>query len=468
MFVKFEGDDGQLILHDGFVWITRENLPASAGFRHATDPRRAPLRAIEMLTVFRGATARPACAHVLARGDSGRVRCTGTVCDGPGGVRFGAGGAVLDELVASFTDLGVEVREVFPRRSRPPRQGILIDHVDLQEEDDPPAVDTVDWYLTRIRRIDLLGAEEEVELAQRIEVGLYADELLTAAEERGETLPASVSGDLRWLVRDGARARNHLIEANLRLVVHSARAYQGRGLDLPDLIQDGNTGLMRAVEKFDYAQGNKFSTYATWWIRQAITRGIADKARSVRLPVHVVDDVIRLNRLRDESEEIGGREATDSEIAVAADMDVDKVRQLDSWSIPVESLDSVIGSEMGVPSPAATDEPKFDIEDEAVEGLEVIFRDGLRRELEAMFGFLTDREAAVIALRQGFVSRLPGSWHGLEAGTLDGEPRTLDEIGRIYGVTRERIRQIEAKTMKRLREESGLADALWTYLDLIE
>ncbi|CRK50441.1 RNA polymerase sigma factor [Rhodococcus sp. RD6.2] len=468
MFIRFDGDDGQLILHDGYVWITRENLPASVEFRHPTDPRRAPLRSVELLTVFRGSETGSACAHVIARGDDDRVRCADVVCDGPGGVRFGIGTTEIDRLVASFVDVGVEVQEVRSRATRPPLHGIMIEPVAIDSDGDTTSADAIDWYMKRIRRIDLLAAEVEVDLAQRIEAGLYAEELLNLAEESGERISSTDRRDMRSLVRDGVRARNHMIEANLRLVVHTAKAYEDRGLELLDLIQEGNLGLIRAVEKFDYMQGNKFSTYATWWIRQAITRGIADKARSVRLPVHVVEDVSRLGRLRDESERITGRVASDAEIAIAAEMDVDKVRMLESWSQPVESLDDTVDSNATVPSPDEDRGPNPDIEDDAVEGLEVVFHEDLHRQFEAMFDRLKDREAAVIALRHGFVSNYAGPWHGLDEGTLDGEPRTLDEIGQIYGVTRERIRQIEAKTLKRLRTESGLTDALWPYLDLIE
>ncbi|GAA4479496.1 hypothetical protein GCM10023094_24720 [Rhodococcus olei] len=462
VFHRYEGTDGQLIVHDGHVWVTRENLPPQTVFKYSRDPRRAPLQSIDLLWVFRGSTARPGCVHVLARGDSERLDCETGRCDGPGGVRFPMGAHAVDGLIESFANLGIAVRDVRARTSRPPRAGITVQSKDSQRSSGGigSGQDGIGWYLERAGRVDLLTAEQEVDLAQRIEVGLYASELLRAAEDRVAVIPKREAGDLRWLARDGARARNHMIEANLRLVVHTARAYEHRGLDLLELIQEGNLGLIRAVEKFDYMQGTKFSTYATWWIRQSITRSIADLARSVRLPVHVVEDVDKLWRLRREWFLREGREAPDAEMAAAMDVGVDKIRMLDVSSQPVVSLDRITALE--------SDDMLAADAVEIVDPFEAAYRGQLRTHIEEAFDTLSDREAAVLALRHGYVGDSEGSWRGLPAGTMTGESATLDEIGRIFGVTRERIRQIESKTMKWLREEEGAAGVLWAHLDFLD
>ncbi|MGB6246317.1 sigma-70 family RNA polymerase sigma factor [Gordonia sp. (in: high G+C Gram-positive bacteria)] len=463
MLVRFDGDDGQLLLHDGYVWLTRENLTPEVNFRHSTAPRRARLSAVELVTVFRGAGSRPACAHVIARGDDAAVQCATVACDEPGGVRFQKTATELDGLVGAFTRIGVQVREVAPRPSRPPRRAVMIaDPEPAAESDRSGELNESDWYIVRMRRIALLTAEQEVELGKRIEVGVYADELLGRLS-RGEADPSPDREILQGLARDGARARKHMIEANLRLVVNIARMYQGRGLDLLDLVQEGNIGLMRAVEKFDYAHGNKFSTYATWWIRQAITRGIADKARSVRLPVHVVEDVGRLRRLRAEAG-AQGRQPTDAELAAAAELSIDRVRDLDTAALPVWSLDHLVEPLTG----SRVVDEVFGADVEGVDCVEAALHQAMRAGIEAVLDTLPDREASVIALRQGYVSDRPHRWPQVPDGMLDGQLRTLDEIGRIYGVTRERIRQIEAKTMKLLREDPAVADRLRSFLEQLD
>ncbi|BCN48381.1 sigma-70 family RNA polymerase sigma factor [Rhodococcus hoagii] len=438
MFKRFVGDDGQLILHDGYIWVTRENLSPSSGFSHPTEPRRAPLHAIELLTVFRGSRSRPACVHVMARGDNARLGCTHAACNGPGGVRFGGGTSapILDALVASFTDLGIEVREarheVMP--TRPPRPAVM-----LRERSSPArtsgnesaAADGLQWYLKRIRRVDLLTADEEVELSRSIEAGLYASHLLEAYPSRTTRPAPAERRDLRQIVQDGRSARTRMIEANLRLVVSTAQNYEGRGLDMLDLVQEGNTGLIRAVEKFDYRLGNKFSTYATWWIRQAITRGIADKSRTIRLPVHVVEDLSRMTTVRVEGEIELGRALTDAEVAQRADLTLEKVRELDDCDRTVLSIEALTDSDDGA---------GLDIEDDcAHDPYEALHRADVRERIDIVLETLTEREAGVMKLRHGLV---------------DGVPRTLEEIGKVYKVTRERIRQIEAKTLQLLREPS--------------
>ncbi|MFC4605849.1 sigma-70 family RNA polymerase sigma factor [Rhodococcus kronopolitis] len=377
-------------------------------------------------------------------------------------MRFASGAKNLTTLIESFTALGIEVRERRSSGTRLPTAGIEVQGTPHRAGGYFQSADGVDWYMERIRRTDLLTAAEEVELMQLIEAGLYAEVKLSGA--LGPVPHASEVGDLRVLVRAGNQARSTMIEANLRLVAHTARAYQHRGMDLLDLIQEGNTGLMRAVEKFDFTKGNKFSTYATWWIRQAIVRGIADKGRSVRLPVHVVEDIDRLRRLRNDHRLAEGREATDAEIATISELDIDKLCQLDSWAAPVASLDALLEGG-GEDRWACAIESIVDVVDDAVDPVEVVFRERLRWRIEAVLECLTDREAAVIALRNGWVSDWPGGWRGLPAGALDGQVHTLDEIGRRFGVTRERIRQIEARTMKMLRTDAELADALRNYFD---
>jgi RNA polymerase primary sigma factor len=290
--------------------------------------------------------------------------------------------------------------------------------------------DPVRVYLREVGRVALLDAAQEVDLAKRIEAGVFATERLRCAAESGEALDPRLRRDLGLIAADGSRARNHLLEANLRLVVSLAKRYTGRGLGFLDLIQEGNIGLVRAVEKFDYAQGFKFSTYATWWIRQALGRALADQSRTIRIPVHVGELITRLHRARRTLLQELGREATPQELAVAIDVTEDRVTEIQRYGREPVSLDEPLGEE--------GDTRLGDlIEDSgAASAFASVDLTLLQAELRSVLATLSDREAGVIRLRFGLT---------------DGRPRTLDEIGRTYGVTRERIRQIETKTMTKLR-----------------
>jgi RNA polymerase primary sigma factor len=295
------------------------------------------------------------------------------------------------------------------------------------------SADSVRAYLKQIGKVALLNAEEEVDLAKRIEAGLYAAERLRQVEEAAEKLALQAKRDLRWIVRDGERAKNHLLEANLRLVVSLAKRYTGRGMAFLDLIQEGNLGLIRAVEKFDYTKGYKFSTYATWWIRQAITRAMADQARTIRIPVHMVEQVNRMVRARRDLAATLGREPSIGEIAKAMSVPEFQVIELISYDREPVSLDQAVGedgeSALG-DFVAATDsnQPGGGVS----QGV-------LRSEGEIVLSTLSERESAVIRLR-----------FGLD----DGRQRTLDEVGREFGLSRERIRQIEKVTLLKLRHPS--------------
>jgi RNA polymerase primary sigma factor len=306
------------------------------------------------------------------------------------------------------------------------------------------STDLVRAYLKEIGKVPLLTAEQEVELAQRIEAGLFAAEKIRQADQ-GEApkLSAALRRDLDWLVNDGQRAKRHLLEANLRLVVSIAKRYLGRGMLFLDLIQEGNLGLIRAVEKFDYTKGYKFSTYATWWIRQAITRAMADQARTIRIPVHMVEQINKLTRVQREMLQELGREPTPEELAKELDMTPEKVVEIQGYAREPVSLETTIGDDQ--------DSSLGDfIEDaDAPVAAEVVSYGLMQEQLGEVLRTLTDREAAVVKMRFGLV---------------DGQPRTLDEIGREFGLTRERIRQIESKTLSKLRHPSR-SQKLRDYLD---
>jgi RNA polymerase nonessential primary-like sigma factor len=288
-----------------------------------------------------------------------------------------------------------------------------------------PAADLVRVYLNGIGKTALLTAADEVDLAKRIEAGVYAAHLLETEDD------ADRAKNLRAIVRDGHRARAHLLEANLRLVVSLAKRYTGRGMPLLDLIQEGNLGLIRAVEKFDYAKGFKFSTYATWWIRQAITRGMADQARTIRLPVHLVEQVNKLARIKRDLHQQLGREATHEELAEESGLPVEKVSDLLDHSRDPVSLDMPVGSEEEAPlGDFIEDAEATDAESTVISGL---LHDDMRR----VIATLDEREQNVIRLR-----------YGLD----DGQPRTLDQIGKRFGLSRERVRQIEREVMVKLRD----------------
>jgi len=320
--------------------------------------------------------------------------------------------------------------------------------IKASEEDDAPAqtvmtagatADPVKDYLKQIGRVALLNAELEVELATRIEAGLFAEFKITTEKK----LDKKLKRELDWIVEDGKRAKNHLLEANLRLVVSLAKRYTGRGMLFLDLIQEGNLGLIRAVEKFDYTKGYKFSTYATWWIRQAITRAMADQARTIRIPVHMVEVINKLARVQRQMLQDLGREPTPEELAKELDMTPEKVVEVQKYGREPISLHTPLGEE---------GDSEFGdlIEDsEAVVPADAVSFTLLQEQLHSVLDTLSEREAGVVAMRFGLT---------------DGQPKTLDEIGKVYGVTRERIRQIESKTMSKLRHPSR-SQVLRDYLD---
>jgi RNA polymerase primary sigma factor len=290
--------------------------------------------------------------------------------------------------------------------------------------------DPVRDYLRQIGKVPLLNAGQEVELAKRIEAGVFADHKLT---EGSEVLRPGQSVDLRRIADDGRRAKDKLVEANLRLVVSQAKRYTGRGMLFLDLIQEGNLGLIRGVEKFDYTKGYKFSTYATWWIRQAITRAMADQARTIRIPVHVVELVNKLARAQRRMLQEVGREPTPEELGAELDLTPEKVIEVQKYGREPISLHTPLGNE--------SDGEFGDlIEDsEAIQPGEAVSFTLLQEQLHSVLGTLSEREAGVVSMRFGLA---------------DGQPQTLDQIGKVYGVTRERIRQIELKAMSKLRHPS--------------
>jgi RNA polymerase primary sigma factor len=305
------------------------------------------------------------------------------------------------------------------------------------------SVDSVRAYLKEIGKVALLNAEQEVELAKRIEAGLYAAERLRRAEDSTGKLSPQLRSDLRWIVRDGQRAKNHLLEANLRLVVSMAKRYTGRGMPFLDLIQEGNLGLIRAVEKFDYAKGYKFSTYATWWIRQAISRAMADQARTIRVPVHMGEVLTKLGRIQRQLLGELGRDPTPEELAKELDITPDKVLEIQQYIREPISLDQTIGDE------GNSQLGDFIEDSQAVVAIDAVAFTLLQDHLQSVLATLSEREASIVQLRFGLT---------------DGPPRTLEEIGQLHGVTRERIRQIETKTMTKLRHPSR-CQALRDYLD---
>ncbi len=318
---------------------------------------------------------------------------------------------------------------------------------DSDDSDEPVAqvtqagatADPVKDYLKQIGKVPLLNAEQEVELAKRIEAGLFAEEKLAQDPD----METETRIKLEWISEDGRRAKNHLLEANLRLVVSLAKRYTGRGMLFLDLIQEGNLGLIRAVEKFDYTKGYKFSTYATWWIRQAITRAMADQARTIRIPVHMVEVINKLARVQRQMLQDLGREPTPEELAAELDMTPDKVIEVQKYGREPISLSTPLGED---------GDSEFGdlIEDsEAIVPADAVSFTLLQEQLESVLDTLSEREAGVVRMRFGL---------------SDGQPKTLDEIGKVYGVTRERIRQIESKTMSKLRHPSR-SQVLRDYLD---
>ena len=352
---------------------------------------------------------------------------------------------IVEEIAAAVEEEATETEEEKAAAIEEEGKGFTISDVD---EDDAPqqtvmvagaTADPVKDYLKQIGKVSLLNAEQEVELAKRIEAGLFAEEMLN----EGKRLDKKMQRDLEWIATDGRRAKNHLLEANLRLVVSLAKRYTGRGMLFLDLIQEGNLGLIRAVEKFDYTKGYKFSTYATWWIRQAITRAMADQARTIRIPVHMVEVINKLARVQRQMLQDLGREPTPEELARELDMTPEKVVEVQKYGREPISLHTPLGEE---------GDSEFGdlIEDsEAIVPSDAVSFTLLQEQLESVLDTLSDREAGVVRMRFGLT---------------DGQPKTLDEIGKVYGVTRERIRQIESKTMSKLRHPSR-SQVLRDYLD---
>jgi RNA polymerase primary sigma factor len=369
---------------------------------------------------------------------------------------------VVDETDAEVTDETPEAADSADDDAKPavtaeaadeapevlPTGAIVLRAAD--EEDDVPVysaqitgatADPVKDYLKQIGKVALLNAAEEVELAMRIEAGLFAEEKLGQMSDQEKR--SQLGRDLAWVARDGQRAKSHLLGANLRLVVSLAKRYTGRGMQFLDLIQEGNLGLIRAVEKFDYTKGFKFSTYATWWIRQAITRAMADQARTIRIPVHMVEVINKLARVQRQMLQDLGREPTPEELSKELDMTPEKVVEVQKYGREPISLHTPLGED---------GDSEFGdlIEDtEAVVPADAVGFTMLQKQLESLLDSLSEREAGVIRMRFGLG---------------DGMPKTLDQIGDTFGVTRERIRQIESKTMAKLRHPSR-SQSLRDYLE---
>ena len=324
--------------------------------------------------------------------------------------------------------------------ARPRRRGGKVGNPKRRVITAGATADPVKDYLKQIGRVNLLNAEQEVDLSERIEAGLYAQHLL---DTEGDTLDFRRKRELKWAANDGKKAKDHLLEANLRLVVSLAKRYTGRGMLFLDLIQEGNLGLIRAVEKFDWKKGFKFSTYATWWIRQAITRAMADQARTIRVPVHMVEVINKLSRVQRQMLQDLGREPTPDELARELDMPVEKVQEVQKYGREPISLHTPLGED---------GDSEFGdlIEDtDAIAPSDAVAFSLLQEQFKSVLETLSPRESGVIKMR-----------YGLE----DGQPKTLDDIGRVYGVTRERIRQIESKTMSKLRHPSR-SQTLRDFLD---
>jgi RNA polymerase primary sigma factor len=346
----------------------------------------------------------------------------------------------IDAAVRALAEEGVEVLDVLEEDDADTEAEIrrVAERGAAEAGRRAPTSDLVRIYLREIGRVPLLTAQDEVELAKAIEAGLFAEEKLTGSFP----MLGAIHGDLELLVGEGVKAKQRLIEANLRLVVSIAKRYIGRGLVFLDLIQEGNLGLIRAVEKFDYTRGYKFSTYATWWIRQAITRAIADQARTIRVPVHMVETINKLARVQRQLHQELGREATTDEIAAEMGLEPERVAEIQRIAQEPVSLQSPIGEE-------ESDLGDFIEDADAVVPIEAAAFIMLQDQLDRVLTELAEREQRIIQLRFGLT---------------DGHPRTLEEVGREFGVTRERIRQIESKTLAKLRHPSR-AQMLREYLD---
>ena len=353
----------------------------------------------------------------------------------------------LDDILIEGADAGDDA-EIDAAKAATAATGKGFVYSDADDDDAPvqqvmsagATADPVKDYLKQIGKVALLNAEQEVDLALRIEAGLFAEEKIAADDG---SMDPKFKRELEFVIHDGKRAKNHLLEANLRLVVSLAKRYTGRGMLFLDLIQEGNLGLIRAVEKFDYTKGYKFSTYATWWIRQAITRAMADQARTIRIPVHMVEVINKLGRIQRELLQDLGREPTPEELAKEMDITPEKVLEIQQYAREPISLDQTIGDE------GDSQLGDFIEDSEAVVAVDAVSFTLLQDQLQSVLETLSEREAGVVRLRFGLT---------------DGQPRTLDEIGQVYGVTRERIRQIESKTMSKLRHPSR-SQVLRDYLD---
>lgn len=464
---RYEGFDGQILLHDGYLWITRERLARQINIPFAMDPRRILLSAIRSVRLIAGDVA--LLGSVVVGVDDDDLTQIDSLHAHVDAVRFDeSANADFAELSKLLVSLGVSVfadslfkvsdpaspasvpfrepPEPIHTRSRLSKPRV-VEHLqiptssdselpvveDLDVDADVEPADSLAVYLAQAAKFSLLDAEEEVDLAKRIETGLYVDSILDELSAKGEKLPALVRRDMMWLKRDGDRSKMLFINSNLRLVVSIARRYIGRGLDFLDLVQEGNLGLIRAVEKFDFTTGNKFSTYATWWIRQAITRALADQARTIRVPVHIVE---KIDRIRSETRRLEierGVGPTIDELAALLDESPTSIRAMQDYDRRTLSLDVLTDS---------LDGDQTDIADEfAVSVDEVINHKVFHQQVEDLLAGFPDRQAEIVRLRFGLSGQ---------------EPLTLDEIGKIYGVTRERIRQLEVKTMKVLREDKNM------------
>ncbi|HEX6342811.1 RNA polymerase sigma factor [Umezawaea endophytica] len=419
-----------------------EETPKAASARKA--PARKPAAA---KTAAAGKTAAKAPRKTAAKAGPAKTKKDG---DEPDDLEAAPGDEDLGEDVVIVDEPVVDEPEEAEDEKKPGEGDFVWDEEESEalrqarkDAELTASADSVRAYLKQIGKVALLNAEEEVELAKRIEAGLYAAERVRRAEDENEKLTPQMRRDLRWIVRDGERAKNHLLEANLRLVVSLAKRYTGRGMAFLDLIQEGNLGLIRAVEKFDYTKGYKFSTYATWWIRQAITRAMADQARTIRIPVHMVEVINKLGRIQRELLQDLGREPTPEELAKEMDITPEKVLEIQQYAREPISLDQTIGDE------GDSQLGDFIEDSEAVVAVDAVSFTLLQDQLQSVLATLSEREAGVVRLRFGLT---------------DGQPRTLDEIGQVYGVTRERIRQIESKTMSKLRHPSR-SQVLRDYLD---
>jgi RNA polymerase primary sigma factor len=349
----------------------------------------------------------------------------------------GVGPAEAKKVLRLISERGIQIGADAPGTSPAASAAAVIDEDDVVDtwDHEVPTTDLVRVYLTDIGRVALLTAEQEVDLAKRIEAGLFAAEKLRQSDAKEiKKIPAKLRRDLEWIAADGTRARNHLLEANLRLVVSLAKRYQGKGLTLLDLIQEGNIGLVRAVEKFDYTKGYKFSTYATWWIRQALQRAIADQGRTIRVPVHMVEQINKALRVkRDLATELG-REPTFAELGAVLELTAERVEEILGYGRETLSLETPVGDD------GTATFGEFIEDADAPVAADVVDFGLLQDRLRSVLGTLPERSAAVMRMR-----------FGLD----DGRARTLDEVGKELGLTRERIRQIERDTLRELRKSEA-------------